>query len=58
MGLHVLLCGRGQVRRFGLDTPAGALREVAHAQSALRRHSSAASSGVTSSDGAVRLQLS
>ena len=36
-GLHVLLCGRGQVRRFGLDTPAGALREVAHAQSALRR---------------------
>ena len=36
-GLQVLLCGRGQVRRFGLDNPAGALREVAHAQSALRR---------------------
>lgn len=36
-GLHILLCGRGQVRRFGLDTPAAALREVAHAQSALLR---------------------
>ena len=35
--LHVMLCGRGRVRRFGLDAAAEAVREVEYARSALRR---------------------
>jgi tetratricopeptide (TPR) repeat protein len=36
-GLHVILCGHGRVRRFGLDAAADAVREAEYARSALRR---------------------